>query len=125
MKVYVATSGEYSDYGIRHIFARREDADAYACADNVEEWEVLEGSVETRLWHHLMWTPEMPDSAEKNFHNPWEWSSQRDFDGHPDRVVHHLEESPAHKTMLHVSGWDLQRVRKVYSEQRAQYIATH
>lgn len=28
MKVYIATSGEYSDYGIAHVFAREEDARA-------------------------------------------------------------------------------------------------
>jgi hypothetical protein len=36
-KVYLATSGEYSDFTVRHAFAREEDARSYLLADDVME----------------------------------------------------------------------------------------
>lgn len=35
MKVYLATAGEYSDYRVKHAFARREDAESYRLGDDV------------------------------------------------------------------------------------------
>lgn len=34
MTIYVVTSGEYSDYGIRMIFLRKEDAEKYVALEN-------------------------------------------------------------------------------------------
>ena len=38
MKIYLAMSGEYSDYRVRHAFARREDAEAYPRAIMSSNW---------------------------------------------------------------------------------------
>ncbi|HET9968511.1 MAG TPA: hypothetical protein VFQ68_09760 [Streptosporangiaceae bacterium] len=126
MKVYVATSGEYSDYRIAHVFARREDADAYQGADRTEEYEVREGPVEMRPWHTLTWATEIPDreATSMALANPFEQSWPKDFDG-DERNVSHAWFGPPHRTgpVLQVEGWDLARVRKVYSEQRAQHLA--
>ena len=126
MKVYLATSGEYSDYRIEHVFAREEDADAYQGADRTEEREVREGPVEMRYRHYLMWTPELGDRDGDSLRlaNPYESHGMEDYDGRPDRAVHRWDMPPvATSPVLRVEGWDLQRVRKVYSEQRAQYLA--
>jgi putative lipase involved disintegration of autophagic bodies len=126
MKVYLATSGEYSDYGVRRVFARYEDAEAYELADNVEEYELTEGPMEVRTWHHLLWWPDLPDREQTSSAaaNPSFSTERRDFDGHPDNVVHQWHIGPHHlPARLGISGWDLDRIRKVYSEQRAQYIA--
>lgn len=126
MKVYLATAGEYSDYGVVHVFARREDAEAYSLADDVEEFEVREGPIEVRTWHFLMWEPAIPDrpASTTAAANPLEHSDERDYDGRPKHVEHRWDERrPYGRTSLTVQGWDLERVRKVYSEQRAQYIA--
>ncbi len=53
MKVYLATSGEYSDYRVCHAFAREEDAASYALGDAVLELEVRDGPVEVRPEHTL------------------------------------------------------------------------
>jgi hypothetical protein len=125
VKVYVATSGEYSDYRIEHVFAREEDAGAYQGADSVHEYEVQEGPVEMRPWHTLIWHPG-PDHEGDSLRlaNPYESSWPQDFDGRPEYVTHHWH-GPPERTgpILYVEGWDLNRVRKVYSEQRAQHIA--
>ena len=126
MKIYLATAGEYSDYRVCHAFARREDAESYKLGDDVKEMEVHDGPVEVRAWHTLIWTPargdreaEWPATA-----NPSKFSSLKDFDGDPRNVVHAWY-GPPQRTgdVLHVEGWDLARVRKVYSEQRAQFLA--
>jgi hypothetical protein len=126
VKVYIATSGEYSDYTICHVFARQEDAEAYEGASRVEEFEVRDGPVEMRPWHTLMWRANHPDGERDSSHlaHPYESSWPQDFDGRPDHVAHYWA-GPPERTgpILTVQGWDLTRVRKVYSEQRAQYIA--
>lgn len=123
MKVYLATSGDYSDYRVRHVFARREDAEAYALGDDVEEFEVQEGPIEVRPWHQLMWWPGRPDRQAAAFAsaNPLVYSTERrDYDGNPRHADHHWDDARA---CLEVEGWDRDRVKKVYSEQRAQYLA--
>lgn len=125
VKVYLATRGEYSDYRVAHVFARREDAEAYKLADNVEERELHDGPVEVRRWHEMRWEPRLGDRAGDGFAlpNPHEDSEYRDFDGQPGRAEHQWMGMGPGRMRLTVGGWDLARVRKVYSEQRAQYLA--
>ena len=126
MKVYVATSGEYSDFRIEHVFARQEDAESSAGADSVTEFEVREEPVEMRSWHTLTWNPGLGDCERTSFalENPYEQSWLKDFDGRPEYAVHHWA-GPPERTgpVLQIEGWDPRRVRKVYSEQRARYLA--
>ena len=53
MKVYVVTSGSYSDYRIEEIFERKENAEALATVlsdgNEVEEWEINKRKV-VPLW---------------------------------------------------------------------------
>ena len=123
-KVYLATSGEYSDYRVQHVFARREDAEAYELATGVEEYELQGGPVEVRVWHILWWNAEQPDAERdgSRLGNPWELTDSRDFDGNPRRAAHDWGRRFGER-VLRVQGWDRERVLKVYSEQRAQYIA--
>lgn len=124
-KVHLATSGEYSDYTVQHAFARREDAESYALADDVMELEVHDGPVEVRAWHALCWDTALPDRppAGTSAANPDLWSEPRDFDGRPEHVEHLWGDDRMGRDRLIVEGWDLERVREVYSEQRAQYLA--
>ncbi len=124
MKVYLATSGEYSDYRVRQVFARREDAEAYGLGEDVEEFELREGPVETRLEYHLYWSSWIPDreATLTAMANPWTGSDRLDFDDRPDRVDHRWTEG-RYGRQLDIRGWDMDRIRKVYSEQRAQHIA--
>lgn len=63
-KVYIVTSGSYSDYGIRKVFLDEDKAEKYAKAhsDNdagVEEWDVSDDVVETMrvaLIAHISYT---------------------------------------------------------------------
>jgi len=133
MKVYVATHGQYSDYRICHVFRNREDAEAYADSDNVEEYELLEGPVERRAWHRLYWHAGQPDQDPGGVRagNPWMFSDHHDFDGDPRRVEHkwtsrravNADDVVFDMPVLTVEGWDRDRVLKVYSEQRAQHLA--
>jgi len=126
VKVYIATSGEYSDYQICHVFARQEDAEAYEGADRAEEFEVRDGPVEMRPRHTLTWNPDLGDRKRTStaLENPYISSWPQDFDGDERCVRHHWNMPPATTgPVLHVEGWDLARVMKVYSEQRAQFLA--
>ena len=122
MKVYLATAGSYSDYRVRQVFARREDAEAYGLADDVEEYDLQESPVEVRTWYTLRWYITKPDGPadSRSVGNPWESSELRDFDGRPNNLQH---STYYNGDVLLVEGWDLNGVRKVYSEQRAQHIA--
>lgn len=124
-KVYLATSGEYSSYRVRRAFARREDAEAYKLGDDVLDLEVSDGPVEVRRWHDLRWEPRLGDRAAQwpSVANPHVDSEYRDFDGDERHAAHHWVQITPGRTMLKVGGWDLALVKKVYSEQRAQYRA--
>ena len=122
MIIYLATAGEYSDYQVCRAFAKREDAESYALGDRVEEFEIHDGPVEVRPWHMLNWRADQPDQeAESGFYvaNPHMWDMPRDYDDN-ERHVEHTWSNGIH---LNVQGWDPDRVRKVYSEQRAQFLA--
>jgi hypothetical protein len=120
MKIYLATRGEYSDYRICHAFSRREHAESYPLGDDVLELEVHDGPVEVRYWYDLDWRDDLGDRASDGLAaaNPYVHSERRDFDGNERRVEHTWTGS-----YLNVQGWDKQAVMKVYSEQRAQYLA--
>lgn len=136
-KVYVATSGEYSDYGIEAVFANEEDAKNYGLADGYVEMEVHEGPIETRLWHTYTWRPCYPPVSEWGIPNPeFGYSKRRVFDGDPTKVVHswlgrrvrEYENGDRFITLpgdleLEVEGWDKDLILKVYSEQRAKYLS--
>lgn len=129
MKVYLATRGEYSDYQVCHAFARREDAESYKLADNdVLELELHDGPVEVRRWYQLTWRADRPDGDGMALGNPYTYAGEeRDFDGNEKHVEHrwskaHMQEIEGN-AHLQVGGWDLALVKKVYSEQRAQYLA--
>ncbi|KAB8186895.1 hypothetical protein FH608_046240 [Nonomuraea phyllanthi] len=138
MKVYLATSGAYSDYEIDHVFARREDAEAYELADRVEEFELHEGPVETRVWYSLTWWPDEPDGDHEvpmsgHGHRPDYMLTltnprpiegrRRDFDARPNHVEHRWMGGYAKgKASLTVEGWDAERVLKVYGERRAEWL---
>jgi hypothetical protein len=123
VKVYLATSGEYSDYRVCHVFTRREDAEAYELGEDVVEFQLHDGPVEVRVWHIMYWNPGQPDHEGKpgyQLPNPHYFEDRRDYDGDPRHVEHHWVGATP---QFQVGGWDLDRVRKVYSEQRAQKLA--
>jgi hypothetical protein len=137
MKVYLATSGSYSDYRVRGVFAREEDAEAYELADDVEEFDLKEGPQEVRSWHTLRWEPHRPEpDYVVNFSwsppegsripNPSEGDrpERRDYDGHPNRVEHRWVGYPGSGTYgaLVVGGWEIERIRKVFGELRAEWL---
>jgi len=126
VKVYLATSGEYSDYRVGHVFTRREDAEAYPLGDDVEERELRDGPVEVRDWHTVTWRADAPDLPADGLRatNPWVTSYLRDFDGRPGHIEHDWAGPPERAgPVLAVRGWDREGVMKVYSEQRAQFLA--
>jgi hypothetical protein len=125
VKVYVVTSGEYSDYHIVRIFLNQADANAYQLGDDVSEWDVAEGPVEVRNWYQLCWWPHRPDAEGRDDPNPWWRNESRDFDDNERACTHRWHEAPGTDrfTSLTIQGWDRERILKVYSEQRAQYLA--
>lgn len=118
MKVWIATSGSYSDYRIVAVFTREEDADAFELGDSFEEYEVHEGPLEVRDWWTLRWFPQGQTGQDRH-----ESVQRRAFDGHPNYARHQWQKDGRHVPYLNVEGWDLQRVREVFSEQRAEWIA--
>lgn len=97
----------------------------------MRELEVREGPVEVRRWYVLRWWPGRPDrEGQADWQasaNPWvSADEQRDFDGNEKHAEHQwIDQSNirASQMLLIVGGWDLSLVKKVYSEQRAQYLA--
>ena len=133
MKVFIATSGEYSDYRIDHVFLNEEDAATYAQTKNDvgawDEYEVREGPIERRAFYCLSWWPHQADSRTTSgtLANPYVTDYVQDYDPnfklkHEWGKSWHYDEDQR-KDVLKVEGWDKQGVLKVYSEQRAQYLA--
>jgi hypothetical protein len=129
--VYLATSGAYSDFRVVQAFARREDAESYPLGEEVMEMTVHDGPVEVRTWYTLRWWPTRPDRDEdadwQAAANPWtSVDDRRDYDGDPRHAEHRwLNQSALDgaEPLLMVGGWDLALVKKVYGEQRAQWLA--
>jgi hypothetical protein len=130
--VYLATRGEYSDYRVCHAFASREDAESYKLGEDVMELEVRDGPVEVRRWYHLTWRGDRADRMGEDgrgLPNPYVYAGdERDFNGDERHVEHrwskgHLQAENTGNAHLEVEGWDVALVKKVYSEQRAQYLA--
>lgn len=128
MKVYVATSGSYSDYGIDHVFARKEDAEAYASSSDegsVREFHVSTAPVERRAYYRLGWRAYDDDGPD----NPWEFVFEgEDYPADAtDRPASRWVRGNAgpHRPMhtLMVEGWDREAVRKAYQDKRAEYEA--
>jgi hypothetical protein len=132
VKVFLATAGEYSSFRVLHAFAREEDAESYRLGGgDVLELEVHDGPVEVRTWYRMTWRGDRGDymgTEPRGLPNPYVYvGEQRDFDGNEKHVEHrwgrgHLQEVEGN-AHLQVEGWDLALVKKVYSEQRAQYLA--
>ncbi|MER7213192.1 hypothetical protein ABT340_39530 [Streptosporangium sp. NPDC000239] len=130
MKVYLASRGSYSTYRVVGVFARKEDAEAYELGEDVEEYDVHEGPQEVRAWLKLIWYPDHPDKDTwegDGPYNPYEdmRPERRDYDGHPNRVEHRWargwgERGSGH---LEVCGWEIERIRKVFGELRAQWLS--
>jgi hypothetical protein len=124
--IYLATAGEYSDFRVCHAFSSREDAESYKLGDDVKEMEVHDGPVEVRRWYRLCWFADQPDrrsgdgliSSNPVIHD----DERRDFDGDPRHAEHQWDDSLG-RNILTVEGWDRALVKKVYGEQRAQYLA--
>lgn len=130
MKVYVATDGSYSDYQIKHVFLNEDDARTYAQSThegNYSEYEVREKIPERRVFYHLTWQSHLPDCNKNSNHiaNPHVWSYESDFTG-DTMLAHHWYNRTAGPNQigtLSVEGFGREGVMKVYSEQRAMFLA--
>ena len=91
-------------------------------------WSLRSATARLRCayWHDLDWRADLPAEREiegfGKVPNPYldPEPEMRDFDGNEKHVQHTWSVSG---TYLNVQGWDKQLVLKVYSEQRAQYVA--
>lgn len=99
------------------VFARRQDADGYKLANRVEEFDVDEGPVDVQMFHELRW--DLREEREPSVRSYWLERASR------PNVTRHILAPPLDDPTgwLHVDGWDLDDVRRVYAEQRALYLA--
>ena len=126
-KVYIATSGEYSDFRVEAVFANEADAEAYELGGSVEEYELHDGPKEVRTWYRLQWSTYLPDRPETSSHlsNPHISTDREPYDGNPRHCTHKFYDDWGHRESrrLVVQGWDLDRVKKVYGKQRAKWLS--
>lgn len=138
MKVYIVTTGSYSSYGISQVFQNKADAEQYAATFSgssdaeVEEYELREGPVKKRARWHLQWYSCLPAFLDLGVRKiryevpePRVWSYDEDDLGEQIKIsvtwVH--EKSYGDRDVLSINGPSEEAVRKVFSEQRAQYLA--
>lgn len=74
MKVYIVTSGEYSDYGIRRVFTDKERAELYCAmhesdydAPEVEEWDADDVEIDSSKPYMRRWVASVSPSGEMNY----------------------------------------------------------
>jgi hypothetical protein len=137
VKIYLATSGSYSAYEVHQAFKNEEDAKAYIDGmyeGQVEEYELWDGPVKKRKHWYLVWTSKEVDrsadgrtgavrsiESEANV-----WSTDDDDIGGPVKIkvawfVQAYYDGPIDR--LEIAGPSEEAVLKVFSEQRAQYLA--
>jgi hypothetical protein len=136
MKIYLATSGCYSDYSVHQAFKNEEDAEAYIDGmydGHVEEYELWDDPVKKRKHWYLEW-----QSFKRVFSRVNGGLETRDVEPEPlisswtEDAVGVLKLRVVWETMefggrtldrLTVHGPSEEAVLKVFSEQRAQYLA--
>ncbi|MFG1977008.1 HIT family protein [Nonomuraea fuscirosea] len=128
--VFLAYGGEYDARDVRKVFARKDDADTYGCADYVVEQPVQRGPVETRPWHRVWWPINDPAAPAEVFDmvNPFDHICQgdpRDYDGRADALdIEWWPGVPPHAPwMVQFTGWDLDLIRAAWKERRDRIVA--
>ncbi|MGW0486168.1 AAA family ATPase [Nonomuraea sp. NPDC003214] len=127
--VFLAIGGDYDARWVRKVFAHRKDAEAYECGEDVEEWTVQPGPVETRTWIRALWNINDPAAADHEFDwiNPLDMdghSEMRDYDGRADAL--HIEWWPPFHPgpwQVRISGWDPALVTAAWRKRRDRMIA--
>ncbi|MET8006158.1 nucleotidyltransferase domain-containing protein [Nonomuraea glycinis] len=129
--VFLAWGGEYDERDVQQVFTRRADADAYGCADYVEERPLQHSPVETRAWHRVWWHITGPAAPAEVFDmvNPLDDVSQeqREFDGRADALS--IEwwppGDPPHSSawIVQFEGWDRDLIRAAWKERRDILVA--
>ena len=113
MKVYVVTSGSYSDYRIEAIFENKEDAEALANVlsdgNGVDEWEANKQKV-VPLWS--IWMEKNGDLAEDYVSPSANTGSKEDIYCYDDDSIH-----------FEILADTLERAIKVANERGAIIIA--
>jgi hypothetical protein len=130
--VFLAWGGEHDERDVQQVFARWSDADAYGCADYVEERPLQHGPVESRAWHRKWWHISDPATPAEVFDmvNPLDDVSQeqRDFDGRADALS--IEwwppgDPPHGSWIVQFEGWDQDLIRAAWKDRRDRLVAAH
>ena len=98
MKVYVVTSGEYSDYMINKIFLDKDKAEEYRKwlpdSNDVEEYDTSDEDVinkQYRIWVDLKWYPNKKENltarSRKDCETDYKYNFYYDYDGTWEELV--------------------------------------
>jgi hypothetical protein len=112
-KVYVATSGSYSDYTVEGVFRNKEDAEAYALADDLLEFVLMDGPADVRPYYMATWNERSGD---------WTNSFDQLYDGNDEVVVQDGTDYLSNP-WIRVTGWDKERVLKALGDRKAALVA--
>lgn len=117
-KVYIVTSGEYSDYHICKVFSTKEKADEYVDARgseySIEEWEVdKEFDRGARIWEVSM----SADGKEIIFAEP------KDLPGYKDCISFAVDYSGEERLVFYIETDSMTRAVKIASERYGAVIA--
>lgn len=120
-KVYVVTSGEYSDYSIEAVFTIREKAETFSKHISydpcVEEYE---------LDPIDRWGPITKLTMDRNGDSWGDWTDESVHDPQTKHELRRISINGQMQTVLHsrVATDDVNRARKVANEARTQLIAS-
>lgn len=131
--VFLAWGGEYDERDVRKVFMSKADADAYGCADHVEERKVELGPVETRQWTRAVWTINDPAAPEHMFDmvNPLDFdaltSPVHDYDGKADTLTEDwwLSNTGDGSWVVQFEAWDRDLITAAWKERRGRIVAAH
>lgn len=137
MKVYVVTSGAYSDYCIEAVFTDRRKADAYCAAHNtpdswtwtafqVEEYEAMDDNVESAEEIVYRFYVSQPELKHPFIYDPvpmtrasaeWDESKAYKRDSMYDSAF------PHHLHFVYLSEPNKEKARKIVQDRYAQWKA--
>lgn len=135
-KMWAVSTGTYSDYRVMCVCPTEDDAGAVAakfnldgqhwCTARVESFPIITADVEQKLVATFMenlWDDGRTTDRRENVRYVWPF----DYHGDEPPVRWRWVRAPVHQGQggrLEVTGTDLERVRRVFSDKRAEIIAT-
>lgn len=117
-KVYISTSGAYSDYSVEAAYLNEEDAKNCPKGDDYLELVLNDGPMDLRTRYHASWDTRF--QATQKIHVI---TDDEEYDGNEEVTLSSYKNPVMNHVRFAASSWDREKAVKLVSDARAQYLA--